>query len=209
MSAGPAKRRRVAGFSLLEVLVALLVLSFGVLSALGLQAISKRSTQNASQRTLAVHLAEDFFERLRNNFTLGGLAIYSAKTLDHEMGGGSFGDEPLQSCTPSEPCSPGQLALHDLWAWERTLDGAGQTIVDIDGEPLAVGGLVDPTACLFTPVAGLDGEYTLVIVWRSSEPGINPVFADAQIDGCGNADERYGPNNQYRQVAAVSTYIAR
>jgi type IV pilus assembly protein PilV len=201
------------GFSLIEVLIALVVLSFGVLSALGLQAVSKRTTQNANQRTLAVQLAGDLFERIRNNFTLGGLDVYVKTTADHEMGEASFDSEPASDCTPASPCTPGELALFDLWAWERILDGYTQTFTVTDANDvdmaIPVGGLVDPTACLLSPDSGHEGEYTIVIVWRSSTPGINPILNQQKIDACGGSANRYGENNQYRQLAVVTTYIAR
>lgn len=52
------------GFSLVEVLVALLVLSLGVLGLAGLQLKSLQGAQVAKQRSQATLAAEDFGERL-------------------------------------------------------------------------------------------------------------------------------------------------
>lgn len=58
-----------AGVSLLEVLIAVLVLSVGLLGIAGLQTANLRNTQSAHQRTVAVLLAASMAERIRANPT--------------------------------------------------------------------------------------------------------------------------------------------
>jgi type IV pilus assembly protein PilV len=60
-------RRHQAGVSLLEVLIAVLVLSVGLLGIAGLQTANMRNTQSAHQRTVAVLLAVSMSERIRAN----------------------------------------------------------------------------------------------------------------------------------------------
>ena len=57
------------GVSLLEVLIAVLVLSLGLLGVAGLQTANIRNTQSAHQRTMAVLLASSMAERIRANAT--------------------------------------------------------------------------------------------------------------------------------------------
>lgn len=59
--------RRARGFSLLEVLVSVLVLSFGVLGAIGMQAAALKATRDARLQSTAVRLARDFGELMRGN----------------------------------------------------------------------------------------------------------------------------------------------
>lgn len=56
-----------AGFSLIEVLVALFVLALGVLGAAALQMNSLKYNQTASIRTQATFLAYDIVDRMRAN----------------------------------------------------------------------------------------------------------------------------------------------
>lgn len=64
----PARQiQRQRGVSLLEVLIAVLVLSVGLLGVAGLQTANIRNTQSAHQRTLAVLLASSMGERIRAN----------------------------------------------------------------------------------------------------------------------------------------------
>jgi type IV pilus assembly protein PilV len=65
MSLKQMKRQR--GVSLLEVLIAVLVLSVGLLGVAGLQTANIRNTQSAHQRTMAVLLASSMGERIRAN----------------------------------------------------------------------------------------------------------------------------------------------
>jgi type IV pilus assembly protein PilV len=60
-------RRSVRGFSLLEILIALLVLAFGLLGLGLLQTMNLRFTKSADQRTQAVNLASDMLDMMRAN----------------------------------------------------------------------------------------------------------------------------------------------
>lgn len=72
MSTVARSRRRSAhrgasGFSLLEVLVALIILSIGLLGLAALQAFSIKANQSANYRTQATALAYDLIDRMRAN----------------------------------------------------------------------------------------------------------------------------------------------
>lgn len=60
-------RQQQKGFTLLEVLVAIVVLSIGLLGLAGLMATSMRNTHSAYQRTQAAWLAYDVIDRMRVN----------------------------------------------------------------------------------------------------------------------------------------------
>ena len=61
----PARAER--GFSMLEVLIALLVLAFGMLGYALLQTLTLRYTQSADYRTQATNLAYDMLDQMRAN----------------------------------------------------------------------------------------------------------------------------------------------
>lgn len=61
------RRARADGFSLVEVLIALLVLGFGLLGYALLQTMALRFTQSANQRTQATTLAYDLLDQMRAN----------------------------------------------------------------------------------------------------------------------------------------------
>ena len=59
------KMKRFRGFTLLEVMIAVLVLSLGLLGLAGLQAYSMRNNQSANYRTQATNLAYQFIDTAR------------------------------------------------------------------------------------------------------------------------------------------------
>lgn len=89
-----------AGFGLVEVLVAMLVLAIGLLGLAGLQMRSMQATDDASQMATANRLSEDIIERIRAN---RGAAISG----DYDL---SFGDDPG---VPKKPT----VAQEDVGAW--------------------------------------------------------------------------------------------
>ncbi len=203
------------GFTLIEVLVALLVLSFGVLASLGLQVAASSNVQNSSQRLAATNLANDLFSRIRTNFSDSANDQYLLLTQDEELGGAHFATRPSPNCGAlGTTCTPAELAAYDLWEWERLLDGHNK--ITPQGESnVATGGLVDPAACVFGPAAGGAGFYQVVIVWRSTTESVNPVFGgtsptpeEANTNSCGNATNQYGPDNVNRRVLSMTTFIS-
>ena len=59
------QRRTALGFSLIEVMVAVLVLSLGLLGLAALQGLSMRNNQSANYRTQATNLAYEFIDTAR------------------------------------------------------------------------------------------------------------------------------------------------
>jgi type IV pilus assembly protein PilV len=59
-------RRDVAGFTMIEVLVAMIILAIGLLGVAGMQALSLKQTSNSSIRSLVTMHAYDLSERMRS-----------------------------------------------------------------------------------------------------------------------------------------------
>lgn len=98
-----------SGFSLLEVLVAMLVLSIGLLGLAGLMASSMRNNQSAYHSTQATWLAYDILDRMRANSTGALAGAYSAaNTL------GSPAD-----CSTEAPT--GSIAAQDIGGWKNMI----------------------------------------------------------------------------------------
>jgi type IV pilus assembly protein PilV len=110
------------GFTLIEVLVALVVMSVGMLGIAALYLEGLRAGRTAIYRTTAVNLAADMADRIRANQQAGN--AYA--------GNGPGSDE---SCVNGdEDCTPEQLANDDWYSWSRQIDaqlpeGAGAEIV--------------------------------------------------------------------------------
>ena len=183
---------RQGGFSLIELLIALIVFSVGLLAVAGLQTVSKQSNFEALQRTSGSQIAHGLLEDMRVNGD--AMNVYLAAA---EIGGGSRGGEPAPNCKGTSVCNAAQKAAHDLWFWEQVLDGN----FEMNGNT-GSGGLVLPTLCINGPAGGAAGVYIVTIVWRGSAS-----MSNANASVCGTAGGNYGDNNEFRRIMQIPTYI--
>ncbi len=120
---------RTNGFTLIEVMVAVLVLSIGLLGIASLQATSLRNNNDASMQTRASYMASDMADRMRAN--AASVNAYPAATLATP----AVGDCTTASCTPT------QMVDNDVAEWNQQL---AQTL------PAGQGTVTSPGAGLFT-----------------------------------------------------------
>ncbi|MEM7251173.1 MAG: type IV pilus modification protein PilV [Pseudomonadota bacterium] len=111
---------RERGFSLLEVLIALVILSVGLLGLAAMQAEGLRGSSYALQRNDVVGVVNDIADRMRAN--IGGLASYVVGSTDDGSAGQNLNcaDEPGQVAAD---CTAAQMALHDVWEWKQDISG--------------------------------------------------------------------------------------
>jgi type IV pilus assembly protein PilV len=101
------RQRRQRGVSIVEALVALVVLSVGMLGIAVMYLESVRANRTALSRTLAVHLVNDMADRIRANRM--ARSSYAA----------SFGTAPVApktDCSKND-CTAADLAAYDLRNW--------------------------------------------------------------------------------------------
>lgn len=197
------------GFSLIEVLVSMVVVSVGALSVASLQLVSKRAVRDAGQRLEATQLAHGLLERMNANSSMSALQTYVA-TASPYLGLGRISAPtiavPAPDCSAAaSTCTPEQLAQLDLWLWERLLDGATEQAGGTD-----VGGLLFPTACLLPPAAGAGtaGNYTLVIAFRGTAAlPDNSAIACGSGAAFGDGTRLYGDSDEYRRAIIVQAFI--
>ena len=121
------------GFSLLEVLVAVVVLAVGLLGIGGLQVLSLKNNHSAHLRSQATYLAYDILDSIRVN--PDGIASYATLATDAPAAN--------QSCeTVSSNCTTAQLVTHDLNIWKCALGAwdANATCVTLGTRGLLPGG---------------------------------------------------------------------
>jgi type IV pilus assembly protein PilV len=102
--------RSMRGFSMVEVLVALVVLAVGMLGIAGLYVTALRASGTAVSRMQAVTLAGDLADRIRAN--PNAAAAY-------EMDPAAATDQGCVGGT--KICTPTQLAETDLYLWHEAL----------------------------------------------------------------------------------------
>ncbi|PKM11486.1 MAG: type IV pilus modification protein PilV [Gammaproteobacteria bacterium HGW-Gammaproteobacteria-3] len=121
-----------SGFSLIEVLVAMIVLAFGLLGLAGMQATGLKNNQSAYNRSQATQLAYDIADRMRANASEArNLAASTYITL---APGSAAAQSSCESV--STACTPALMAQNDLSEWNADLaallpGGTGSLAVDV------------------------------------------------------------------------------
>lgn len=118
-----------SGFTLLEVLVAMLVLAIGLLGLAGLMTSSMRNNLSASHRTQATWMAYDIIDRMRANRA-------SAVTGGYVTAMGT-----AATCSAAAPT--GTIPVQDIAAWKNQLAcalpaGNGSIAVDTNSKAAVI-----------------------------------------------------------------------
>lgn len=109
------KAKKAKGFTLLEVLVALVVLSIGMLGIAALLLATEKSNSSSYTKQQAIQSAYDMLDRMRANQTQALLGAYNASNI----GGGAAAAPPV-NCNAG-PCTPAQMTAYDIWHWQNAL----------------------------------------------------------------------------------------
>lgn len=137
-----SRRNFVSGFTLVEVLIALIIMSVGMLGIAGLYVHSMQAGRTSLLRHHAITLAGDVAERIRAN-PRAGVAYAGGGTNNNCVGGGIN-------------CTPAQMAANDIFLWDQ------QAVDTLPGGAVAVA-FADPAPGVTPPT------YTITISW--TEPG--------------------------------------
>ncbi len=126
-------KKYILGFSLIEILVFITILSLVFISAITLGTVSIRNSKNAENKILAAHYGEELLNWLR------GQKDADWSTFIEQSGeppGGTpycFSDEPVSSWPSSDSCTSSQL-IRNLFKRQATLiyDSSAQRVnIDI------------------------------------------------------------------------------
>lgn len=149
--------RQPAGFSLVEAMVALVVLSVGLLGIAGLFVSSLQSSSSAILRMRAAYFAEDMADRIRANS-----AAAASYVVDFTANGTD------QDCTDTSTvtavsCTAVMMATHDIRTWKDAI-ADGQT-----GLPAGKASIARDTSV--TPA-----EYTITLEWTERDETFDHVL---------------------------------
>ena len=193
MHIAPSQR----GISLIESMVAIVVMALGILGIVGVQLRTLSDTQTGVRRAQAIHLIEDLSERIKVNpnalLNIGGYAM-------------AWGTNPTGApdCK-AIACTTAQIIQYDLQEWKRLVNN---TLAPQANTAAAATALTD--ASIFIPadetVASNRRQLGVMIRWRENERSTTADYRDpvgtAATGGAGvTCDVGWTCHLQYIQVS--------
>lgn len=117
-------RARERGMTLIESLVALLILALGILGLAAMQTRMLVETRVTNSRATAIRLIADLGERIQLN-AQGAQATASVPSPYEDTDWDQPSDDPPEEVeTCDTECTGDQRAISDIWAWKTQVAGA-------------------------------------------------------------------------------------
>jgi len=159
------------GFTLLEVMIAILVTSFALLGLAGLQATGLRFNHSSYLRTIAAQQAYDVTDRMRANIAAVTAGDYNNAT-----------PVDTSNCLTVSGCSTSDMAKKDMFDWNAITAArlpTGRGVVCIDSTPND--GIYDSTTGTITnnQCDGIGSLYAVKVWWiddTSKTPPLSSKF---------------------------------
>jgi type IV pilus assembly protein PilV len=168
------------GFTMLEILITIVILAFGLLGVAGLQARVQVAETEAYQRAQAIVLLQDMVDRI---------IVGRKNATDYVTGTAS----PLGGTGAAVDCVGAGYTggyKRDLCEWGNALLGASEKKGTAN-----VGAMIGARGCITNPVTTMPRELFVAVVWQGLAPTVAPATTD-----CGK--DLYGDDKMRRAVVA-------
>jgi type IV pilus assembly protein PilV len=158
------RRLKQSGFNLIEVMIALVVVSIGLLGMAILQMTSLQQNQSAYHRSQATLLAYDITDRMRANMDEVDAGSYFAAS-------GALTSDCISYTGSASGCTPAEMAAHDLAEWQASLvnelpEGSGRVCrSDVDANLVVLDAEIANPPC----AANNSNNPVVVYVWWNDE----------------------------------------
>ncbi len=180
---------RLRGVTMIEVLVALLILTVGLLGIAGLQARMQGAEIEAFQRAQAIVLLQDMVDRINANRRDAVNYVSPAAS--------PLGTDSDLVC-PAPPIT--NVALRDKCEWSSALTGAAETKT---GGTIKLGSMNEARGCITNPVATMPRELVVAVVWQGIVPTVVPTAT-----ACGSGNAAYGSDGKLRRAMIARIKVA-
>ncbi|AWN75132.1 type IV pilus modification protein PilV [Legionella anisa] len=159
------------GMSLIEVLVAFVILAVGLLGIAGMLILSSKANNSSYAKQQAVQSIYDIFDKIRANSQAAINGNYNISNIN-SSGSPTSPSPPGVMCNQS-PCSSPQLAAYDTWYWLAH---------DVSKLPRGSGSITSSPApgtggnTLITVTVQWDDSLAQNLIGASSAPAPNPNY---------------------------------
>jgi type IV pilus assembly protein PilV len=192
MSAAKGKRS-VAGFTLIEILVALVIMLVGLMGAAGLMVRTVKQEVESYQRLQALNLLHDMVDRLNANRQVAG--CYSNGDVGMTLGLDADGNYVAAADIPA--CITGSAGQNtrvndDLVSWNTALQGVSERNTDNED----VGAMIGARGCI-EQISAAEQTYRITVAWQ----GLVETVAAASDNSCGK--DLYGSEALRRTISAI------
>jgi type IV pilus assembly protein PilV len=179
LSSRTASPRRSRGVTMLEVLVAIFILTIGLLGTASMQSQMQATQVEAYQRAQAIVLLQDMVDRVNAN----------RKNVDDYVTGSPVG-------TSSQDCSTlTAVADKDKCEWNNSLFGAAE----MKGTQ-TLGAMTGARGCITNPVTTMPREVVVAVAWQGLRPTVAP-------GGTACGQNLYGSDDKVRRAMLARIVI--
>ena len=168
------------GATLIEVLVTIVILTFGLLGVAGLQVRMHLAQAESYHRSHAILLMQDMVDRINAS---------RSNALNYATAGTLGAGNSVQDCTGLTG------AALDLCEWNNALLGTAESTAS--GQQ--AGGMIGARGCISNVVATMPREFVVAVAWQGLSPTVAPTSTT-----CGQG--LYG-NEQTRRVLLARVTI--
>lgn len=145
------------GFTLLEVMIAMVIFAVGMLGLAGIQGLSLENSHSSYTRSQAILLAYDIVDRMKANPEAG---------TDYEIAVGTNATTPTVYCDVAT-CTVAQMVVYDHWVWKNALPS-----LLLSGQ-----GQIENTA---------GDSYTITVHWDEDRTGVTGTDCTDSVPGSAN-----------------------
>lgn len=170
------------GATMLEVLVAILILSVGLLGAASLQSRTQTAEIEAFQRAQAIVLLQSMVDRINAN----------RKNADEYVTAAPLGTGSTLNCA-----APATVALKDQCEWSNELLGTSETK---SAGTVKLGAMIDARGCITNPVTTMPREVAVAVTWQGLQGTVAPAATS-----CGQG--LYGADDRFRRAVVARITI--
>ena len=183
------------GFTMLEILVSLLIIVFGLLGMLGLQAQATVAEFESYQRAQALILAQDMINRINTNRRAGLCYAFTDQASGTpQLGAGTA--TPVCAAAVGTPVTRA-MATQDLNDWHQALLGAAERTGGAAGT--RVGTMLNARGCVSYNAA--TQLYRVSVAWQGMSSTFSPV------GNCG-INQYHASNDGYRREIQIEFRMA-